>query len=261
MKVVVLGFGNMGSWLAKELAKGSEVAVYDIDKEKTKDYSYGKVLSSPKEIKEFEPELLINAVSLQNTLKAFESVIEFLPKGCIICDLTSVKNGLEKFYKDSGFRFVSIHPMFGPTFANVELLQDENTVIIKESDEDGKKFFREVFGRIGLNIYEYTFEEHDQMMAYSLTLPFAATMVFAACVNSKTVPGTTFRKHMKIAKGLLSEENDLLSEILFNPSSLKQIEKVTARLEFLKHVIKGKDSEEARKFFNKLRENIGTKVK
>ena len=45
-----------------------------------------------------------------------------------------------------------------------------------------------------------------QMIAYSLTLPFASTMVFAACMNNTAVPGTTFRKHLEIAKGLLQED-------------------------------------------------------
>lgn len=256
MKIGILGFGIMGSWLAKELAKQNEVAVYDLDKNKTKGYSEGKVLSSLEEFKEFKPEIMINAVSLQNTMKAFESVVELLPKGCILCDVASVKGTLKDFYKKAGFEFVSIHPMFGPTFANVDSLENENAVIMNESGEKGKEFFRNFFSELKLNLHEYGFEEHDKMMAYSLTIPFASSMVFAACVDSKAVPGATFRKHMKIAKGLLSEEDSLLSEILFNPNSLEQIEKVTGRLEFLKHVIKGKDSEEARKFFNKLRENI-----
>ena len=60
---------------------------------------------------------------------------------------------------------------------------------------------------------------------------------------------------MEIARGLLSEDDFLLGEIIFGPHSLEQLEKVTNRLEFLKHVIKGRDYEEARAFFAKLREN------
>ena len=94
------------------------------------------------------------------------------------------------------------------------------------------------------------------MIAYSLTLPFASSLVFAACMKNTAVPGTTFKRHLTIARGLLSEDDHLLAEILFNEYSLKQLEKVTSRLEFLKHVIKGRDYEEAQRFFNNLRENI-----
>lgn len=49
---------------------------------------------------------------------------------------------------------------------------------------------------------------------------------------------------------------ELLSEILFNPHSLPQVERVTNKLEFLKHIIQARDVEEARHFFNKLRGNL-----
>lgn len=36
-------------------------------------------------------------------------------------------------------------------------------------------------------------------------------------MKHQEAPGTTFKKHMAIAKGLLSEDDYLLQEILFNP--------------------------------------------
>ena len=109
---------------------------------------------------------------------------------------------------------------------------------------------------LGLNLFEYTFQGHDEMMAYSLALPFMSSMVFAACMKEKTVPGTTFAKHRAIAKGLLSEEDAWLAEVIFNPAALAELERVTSRLEFLKHVIRGRDFEEAKRFFDGLRDNV-----
>ncbi|MCW6158060.1 MAG: hypothetical protein LVQ63_01045 [Thermoplasmatales archaeon] len=94
------------------------------------------------------------------------------------------------------------------------------------------------------------------MMTYSLTLPFSSSMVFVACVDTKDIPGTNFRKHMELAKGILSEDNSLLSEILFSPESIKQLETITSRLEYLKDIILARDYEEAGKFFDRLRGNI-----
>ena len=106
--------------------------------------------------------------------------------------------------------------------------------------------------------FEYSFEEHDRMMAYSLTTPFVSSLVFAACVDARAVPGTTFKRHMTIARSLLAEDDHLLAEILFNAHSLQELGKITARLEFLKHIIMARDQEEASRFFSKLRQNIGT---
>ena len=40
-------------------------------------------------------------------------------------------------------------------------------------------------------------------MAYSLSIPFVSTFVFAAVMKHQDAPGTTFKRHMKIAKGVL----------------------------------------------------------
>ena len=255
MKIAVLGIGHMGTWLVKMLSQKNEVCIYDIDHSRTEKMGNVHVLHEYSELRNFEPELLVNSVSLQNTIEAFESSTTFLPDDCIISDVTSVKGKIPEFYKKNGFRFASVHPMFGPTFANVDRLSEENVIIINESDPEGARFFRNFFNDLDLNIYEYSFDQHDQMIAYSLTLPFASTMVFAACMDNTAVPGSTFKKHLEISKGLLSEDDFLLSEILFNSYSLPQLEKVTSRLDFLKHVIRERDIDEAKKFFDSLRKN------
>jgi len=256
MRIVVIGTGHMGSWFVRELSKEHEVAVYDIDKEKMKGIKNVRHLENLSEIPSFKPEFLINAVSLKNTIKAFEAVTKYLPPHCIISDIASIKCELPEYYRKCDFRYASIHPMFGPRFANFEKLKKENVIILKESDESAKHFFRGLFEKHGLNIFEYSFDEHDRLMAYSLTLPFSSSIVFSACVTTKTVPGTTFAKHREIAQKLLEEDDYLLAEVLFNPYSLKQIENVISRLEFLKDVIRTKNYEKAIKFFDKLRENL-----
>jgi len=256
MRIAILGAGHMGSWIARLLAHSHEVAIFDIDTSKAEAVSGAKVLKSVKELKTYKPEMLLNAVSLEHTIEAFRQAEPNLPKNCILCDITSVKRGLPEYYKNCGFRFVSVHPMFGPTFANLDALREENAIVIKGSDPEGAEFFRKFFNSLGLRIFEYTFEEHDQMMAYSLTTPFVASLMFAACMEKTAVPGSTFAKHKKLAEGLLSEDDHLLSEILFNENSIEQLDRITGRMEYLKHIIKSRDSEIMKEFLHKLRENI-----
>jgi prephenate dehydrogenase len=59
-----------------------------------------------------------------------------------------------------------------------------------------------------------------------------------------------------IARNLLSEDNQLLSEILFNPHSLLELDRITSRLEFLKHIVRGRDYEELAQVLEGLRGNI-----
>ena len=259
MKIVVLGAGHMGAWLVEALCLNHDVAVYDIDRTKLQYFFNATKCLELSEIEEFGPELVISAVSLPNIETAFNDVLPFLPQACILSDIASVKTGLPVMYETLKKRFVSTHPMFGPTFADIRNLRHENAIIISESDEEGKAFFREFYGALDLSIYEYTFEAHDQTVAYSLSTPFSSSMVFAACMKQQDAPGTTFKRHLEIAKGLLSEDDHLLTEIMFNPHAVRQIEEINSRLSYLTHIIRARDSEEMQKFLNRLRANIGLK--
>ena len=256
MKILVIGAGNMGAWFVESLCLEHDVAVYDTNRQKLRYFFNTHRFVSFEQICAFAPSLVINAVSLQHTVAAFNDVLPYLPDDCMISDITSVKKGLHEFYPGAGRRFVSTHPMFGPTFASLKELRSQSAVIIAESDPDGKKFFRDFYAALHLNIYEYSFEEHDKMMAYSLSVPFTSTMVFAACMKHLEAPGTTFKKHLSIAEGLLSENDYLLSEILMNPFTLPQIERIHDKLSDLMEMIRQKDIKALHHFVGELRKNI-----
>lgn len=255
-KIVVLGAGKMGSWLVESLCLDYDVGVFDLDKTKLKYFFNSHRFLSMEEIRDFQPDLLINAVSLNNTIRVFREIDPYLNDDCIMADITSVKNGLQEYYKESGRRFVSTHPMFGPTFANIKDLSNENAIIISESDKDGIEFFRSFFSSLKLNIYEYNFSDHDETIAYSLSVPFSSSLVFAACMKKQEAPGTTFRKHLDVARGVLSEDDYLLSEILFNPFTIEQVTKIRSQLASLIKIVEKRDLESLKDFFDGLRENI-----
>lgn len=257
MKIAVIGIGKMGSWVAEQLALSGDVVVYDHDARVETRFPRVQTLQ---ELKEINPELVVNAVSLQHTVQVFEELLPFLNPATILADIASVKTGLPEFYAKAGNPFVSVHPMFGPTFARLDSIQEENAIIVRDSSSEAKPIFVEIFARLGVKVFEFSFAEHDKMMAYSLTTPFVATLMFALCVDETSVPGTTFARHKKIADGLLREDTQLLSEILFNPASLHQLETITAKLEFIKHVIKARDEGEVAKLVDRLRSNIGIKI-
>jgi prephenate dehydrogenase len=256
MKIAIIGAGKMGSWLVESLCLDYDVGVYDKDKHKLKYFFNSHRFLSIGEIRNFNPAMLINAVTLNNTFSVFREIQPHLDRNCILADITSVKNGLWSYYKECGMRFVSTHPMFGPTFGNIKDLSKENAIIIKESDEEGKQFFRNFYKSLKINIYEYSFEEHDQTIAYSLSIPFSSSLVFAACMKKQEAPGTTFRKHLEVARGVLSEDDYLLSEILFSPYTAEQVKKINAKLDSLIEMISKKDFESLKKFFDGLRKNI-----
>ena len=256
MRILVLGAGKMGSFFLDLLSFDHETAVYEKNAQRLR-FTYNTLRFTPlEEIAEFKPELVINAATVKYTLAAFDEVIPYLPNDCIISDIASVKTGLKEFYSNCGHRYVSTHPMFGPTFANLNQLSQENAIIINEGDYMGRIFFKDLYQKLGLNIYEYSFEEHDRTVAYSLSIPFVSTFVFAAVMKHQDAPGTTFKRHLNIAKGVLSEDDFLLQEILFNPYTSGQVEKIRTELKELLDIIDRKDAEGIKTYLNKIRNNV-----
>ena len=226
MRILILGAGKMGSFFTDILSFQHETAVFDVNPHQLRFVYNTYRFTTLEEIKDFEPELVINAVTVK------------------------------KFYEESGFRYVSSHPMFGPTFASLSNLSSENAIIISEGDHLGKIFFKDLYQTLRLNIFEYTFDEHDETVAYSLSIPFVSTFVFAAVMKHQEAPGTTFKKHMAIAKGLLSEDDYLLQEILFNPRTPGQVANIRTELKNLLEIIENKDAEGMKKYLTKIREKI-----
>ena len=246
----------MGSFFLDLLSFEHETAVYEKNPERLR-FTFNTLrFTSVEEIEDFKPELVINAVTVKYTIPAFREVIPHLPEDCIISDIASVKTGLKEFYTECGHRYVSTHPMFGPTFANLNQLSQENAIVISEGDYMGRIFFKDLYQRLGLSIYEYTFEEHDKTVAYSLSIPFVSTFVFAAVMKHQDAPGTTFKRHMNIARGVLSEDDYLLQEVLFNPHTSEQVEHIRTELKDLLGIIERKDEEGMKAYLEKIRANV-----
>ena len=200
----------MGSFFLDVLSFDHETAVYEKDPKRMR-FTYNcQRFTTLDEIKEFQPQLVINAVTLKYTISAFKEVMPVLP--------------------------------------------DDS--IISEGDYMGRIFFKDLYQKLGLNIYEYTFEEHDKTVAYSLSIPFVSTFVFAAVMKHQDAPGTTFKRHMRIAKGVLSEDDYLLQEILFNPYTHDQVSQIRTELKELLDIIDHKDAARMKAYLTKIRNHV-----
>lgn len=245
----------MGKFFCDLLSdQGHEMAIFDIEPKRLL-YTFNcRRFGSLDEVDEFAPDMVINAATVKYTIPAFEKVVPHLPPHTLLSDIASVKTGLPEYYAGCGHRFVSTHPMFGPTFASLSNLSNENAIIITEGDEEGRDFFRKLYEGLHLNIADYSFAEHDRTTSYTLSLPFASTMLFVEGMERQDVPGTTFNRHLAIARGLLSEDDFLLQEILFNPNTDKRLEEMQQSLEHLRGLIARRDAEGLRAHLSGLRD-------
>ncbi len=256
MKILILGAGKMGSFFCDLLSFEHDVAILDPNPERLRFTFNCRRFSTMDEVSDFAPDMVLNCATVRYTIDAFRQVMPYLPERCLLSDIASVKTGLPEFYATCGHPFVSSHPMFGPTFASLSNLSHENAIIIKEGDGLGRAFFKQLYSDLHLHVEEYTFAEHDETVAYSLSIPFASTLVFAGVMKHQSAPGTTFKRHLDIAHGLMSEDDYLLTEILFNPHTTSQLSKIRAQLAELEQLIESKDSEGMKKYLNRVRGNL-----
>lgn len=259
MKILILGAGKMGSFFCDVLSFNHRVAVYDRDPKRLRFIYNCERFADVEEIKDFDPDLVLNAATVKFTLDAFRQVMPYLRPDAILADIASVKAGLPEFYASCGHPYVSTHPMFGPTFASLSQLSDENAIIISEGDERGIAFFDELYLSLGLHIERYTFAGHDRTIAYSLSVPFASSLVFGSAMKHQPAPGTTFKRHLAIARGLMGEDDYLLSEILFNKESVAQLDRVLDALGELRAIIEQHDSEAMKAYLERVRHNIASR--
>lgn len=256
MKILILGAGKMGSFFTDVLSFDHECAVYEIDAKRMRFLYNTQRFTTLEEIANFQPDMVINCVTLKYTIEVFRQVVPLLPHYCIISDISSVKKDFKEYYESTSLPYVSTHPMFGPTFANLGALSSENAIVINEGDYLGRVFFLDLYRRLGLNVHEYSFEEHDEAMAYSLSVPFVSTFVFSAVMKHQDAPGTTFKRHLGIAKGVLNEDDTLLREILFNPRTKHHVENIRKELKDLIGIIENHDEEAFMQYMTKIRNNI-----
>jgi prephenate dehydrogenase len=254
--ILILGYGKMGQWFAHQLASEFNTAVLEKKGAGLNGNKGFRSIQNMNEIQNFKPDLVINAVNLELTKSAFNSIGKYLPEPAILADITSIKNGIRDYYKKAGFRFVSTHPMFGPTFGNLENLSNENAIIIEESDKEGRDFFENFYQSLGLKIHFASFEKHDELMAESLSLPFLSTLLFSANTHETNAPGTTWQKHQNIEAGLLSEDDSLIKEVLFNPYTKKKIQEMESSLKQISKFIENKNAGGFKKFLYQLRNKI-----
>ena len=90
----------------------------------------------------------------------------------------------------------------------------------------------------------------------SLSIPFVSTFVFAAVMKHQDAPGTTFKRHMRIAKGVLNEDDYLLQEVLFNPYTSENVAQIRTELKELLEIIDNKDADGMKRYLTKIRNNV-----
>lgn len=255
MKILTIGAGKMGAFFCDLLSFDHDVAVLETDPKRLRFTFNVERFATPEEVRGFEPELVINAATVKYTRRIQKRTP--LHPGEMHPERHSIRQdrsaGVLRILRTS----VRVEPPDVRTDIRLaEQSHQRERRGDKEGDCLGRVFFLDLYRRLHLNVVEYTFAEHDETISYSLSIPFASSLAFGASIKRQDAPGTTFKRHMAIARGLMSEDDFLISEILFNPESIDKIDMLIRNLDELRDIIARHDAEGMSRFIGQVRKNI-----
>ncbi|HID90508.1 TPA: prephenate dehydrogenase/arogenate dehydrogenase family protein [Candidatus Bathyarchaeota archaeon] len=237
---IVGGYGRMGRFFARVLSRdGFHVTICGRRLERARrvarrlGVSYGEVDSSVR-----GADLVIVSVPIDATYDVCMSVAKEMERGSTIVEIASVKTGIADRLRSDlprHVRFVSAHPLFGPT---VRGLRGRNVVIIKGGDEEATRRLRLYLESKGASVSLLTVDEHDRAMATVQVLHHYALLSFSYVLQNE------LRRRPKLAD-LLTESLRLtlrsVKRVLDNLDAVLEIQERNpyageARREFVKAI-------------------------
>jgi prephenate dehydrogenase len=171
ISIAVIGYGRFGKLLSTHISTWYPVRVFSA--------SGRKPVSSNIHLVDLKTALTSDYIFLTIPIHSFQEWMKkyagMIPETSTLIDCASVKlkviEWILPYVKQHGFHFIATHPLFGPDSASDGLKNHTIVVIPQKIPYRNLYFLRELFEKkLGLQVLTMSAEEHDQMMAYNLSL-------------------------------------------------------------------------------------------
>jgi prephenate dehydrogenase len=233
---IVGGYGNMGQWFARFLAKeGKQVVISGRDQEKLREAAG---LLGVESASNEQAVATSDAVILSVPINSFEAVVkEIAPHthaGQYIFDITSIKlkpvDIMHKYIKKG--TALGVHPMFGPGAKGIKGQRFVLTPTGTKEQALAEKTKAYLEGK-GAKVELMKPGEHDEIMSVVLGLSHFIALVSADTLlhldkleNAREISGTSYRLLLTLAEGVVSEDPEFYSSLQMNLPGLAVIEKL-----------------------------------
>lgn len=218
--ITVIGLGLIGGSIALALkSKQKNIHVTGIDK----DQRAGQMALKIKAIDKFTPnlkegvknaEIIFLAIPVREIIKILPKVNLFVKSGCLITDVGSTKQEIEKKVRkmpNKNFYFIGGHPMAGKeksgiSAAEANLFQDCIWCLITSSTKQGGTLER-IIDSFGAKIITMDPFEHDNLVAGISHLP----LVMAITLINTLFGNKNWKMMQKLAAGGLRDTTRIAS--------------------------------------------------
>ncbi|MEM2110316.1 MAG: prephenate dehydrogenase/arogenate dehydrogenase family protein [Candidatus Bathyarchaeia archaeon] len=255
---IVGGAGKMGSMFVKYfLGMGHEVIFSDINRKQAKLVAgkTGAKLAEDNGEAVSDADLSIISTPLETVPKVLNEIAVKLKESSTVMEISSLKSQAISVLKEVAKRKVKtlcVHPLFGP---GAENFKNEKIAVIPVAEPVLEvKMTKNLFPDAEIIVVDA--EEHDRVMALTLSLCHFVNIVFASVISEekmdiiKKLGGTTFTLQSILSEGVMTENSLLYASIqIKNKYTSRYLEKFMSKAEILKGYIDRKDSENFIKFY------------
>ncbi len=208
--LIVGGRGKMGRFLARWFTQADyEVRILDQE-----DWPQAHLLTAG-------IDLCLLAVPIDITPAVAAQIAGYLPQGCVLADITSLKSEpLAAMLRAYSGPVVGLHPLFGPATATM----DKQIVAFSPGRQpEACKWLLDQLELWGNILVETSAEEHDEIMAVVQSVRHFATFAFGQFLCSQQVPilrtlelsSPIYRLELAMVGRLFAQDPSLYAEIVF----------------------------------------------
>lgn len=265
MKVAIIGgAGRMGLWFARYFkSKDHIITISDIEEKAkiiAKEEGFLFAESNLDAVK--DADLIMISVNIESVPKVIEEIEQNLKKDSIVIEISSIKTHIINTLRNLAQKDVttlSIHPFFGP---GARTLKGKKIAVIPVKDLSKEvNLVQKIFPKAIID--SISAEEHDRIMALTLSLPHFLNMIFASTLSGEDVnnlrrfAGPSFTLQLILAESMLTEKPNIYASIqMMNKNTYPCLERLLKEARALKEIICHRKQEELISFFKKIHNNF-----
>jgi prephenate dehydrogenase len=225
LEFAVIGTGRFGYFWCRQLSKHYPTVAYDIDPDCRKRIERFAKWVSLEEC--FEKKYIFLTIPI-HSIKDFLIQNEHkFNKDSVLIDCASVKVPVLEWFKEylpEDVYYIASHPLFGPDSARNKL--QDNVIMVMPGRVSLRnyqiiaRFFEQ---NLGLQIYNLTAEEHDELMAFNLNLVhFLGRALDDLGITKLPIMMSSLSKLNDIVKVVMNDTTDLFLDFYkYNPYARK----------------------------------------
>ncbi|MBN1625996.1 MAG: bifunctional chorismate mutase/prephenate dehydrogenase [Deltaproteobacteria bacterium] len=209
-------------------------------------------------------DLALISVPIESTEAVVERIAAYLPQGCVLADLTSIKERPMKAMMEAHKGpVIGLHPLFGPTTSSMD---KQIVVTTPGRDDEACRWLNDQLIAWGAVLVQSDPKQHDDIMAVVQALRHFATFIFGRFLFMRRIDlfrtlefsSPIYRLELGMVGRLFAQDPALYSEIIFASPERRALIKdyIVSITEGIDMVEKG-DKEEFNRQFRQIAEWFG----